>query len=333
MESSGRDVCLVTGCAGNVGSNLTRLLVEKGFHVVGVDNFFSGLQTNMADFYGHPAFEFHEHSITDSGFMAWLLAHLPRLSAVFHLAAIISVPYSMEHADETMEVNHDASLTLHELARTFHSKAFVFAGSAAEYGRPLSRPAAEEDAGSPASPYGLSKYLVSKAIEASGYGCSLRFFNIYGPTRAKPGPYDGVVRQFLERTQQGVPPVVHGDGLQTRDFLYLDDAVRALLTAAGFMPGGPLAGIYNVGTGAGVTIRQLAALSLRLAQMPDMPEFGPSRQGDIHFSVAQNSKLLRRAGWVPDMPLSRGLLLTIDGARRLSEPLESERSQTLAHCA
>jgi nucleoside-diphosphate-sugar epimerase len=310
--------CLVTGCAGNVGSNLTKELLAKGFHVVGVDNFFSGLPANMVDFIDHPAFAFHERSITDKRFMAKLIAKQAPLAAIFHLAAIISVPYSMDHADETMEINHEASLYLHEKAEEYRCGAFIFAGSAAEYGKPLSRPAAEEDAGDPLSPYGLSKHLVSLAIEASGYGCALRFFNIYGPTRSKPGPYDGVVRSFLDRTQQGLSPVIHGDGLQMRDFLFLKDAVRALLTAAGFLPGGPLSGIYNVGTGHGVTIKTLAALTLRLAGSDGTPEFSPVRQGDIHFSVAENSKLLRHAGWVPDTPLEYGLTLTIEGMRTLA---------------
>jgi UDP-glucose 4-epimerase len=310
--------CLVTGCAGNVGSQLTQRLLEAGYAVVGVDNFFSGSPENMRDFNQHPAFKFHERSITDKAYMAGLLAENAPLAATFHLAAIISVPYSMDHAEETMEINYDASLSLHTLARAFRCGAFVFAGSAAEYGKPLSRPATEEDAGDPLSPYGLSKHLMSTAIQKSGYGCSLRFFNIYGPTRAKPGPYDGVVRQFLARTQEGLSPVIHGDGSQMRDFLFLGDAVRALLTAAGILPGGPLTGVFNVGTGRGSSIRDLADLSLRLAHVPKKPEFSPVRQGDIHFSVAENSKLLRHAGWIPSTPLEQGLALTLEGMRRLA---------------
>ncbi len=318
MARKKTSTCLVTGCAGNVGSQLTLALLEKGFAVIGVDNFFSGLPENMRDFVDHPSFSFHERSITDKPFMAALLADNAPLAATFHLAAIISVPYSMDHAEETMEINYDASIHLHALARANECGAFVFAGSAAEYGKPLSRPATEEDAGDPLSPYGLSKHLVSLAIQNSGYGCSLRFFNIYGPTRAKPGPYDGVVRRFLERTQEGLSPVIHGDGSQMRDFLFLGDAVRALQTAAGFLPGGPLTGVYNVGTGRGSSIRDLADISLRLARLPGEPEFGPTRQGDIHFSVAENSKLKRHAGWIPDTPLEKGLAMTLEGMRRLN---------------
>jgi len=211
----------VTGCAGNVGSNLTAALLRQKYAVTGIDNFFSGTPGNMQHFQADPLFSFHEGSITDTGFLKTIFAQHGPFSAVFHLAAIISVPYSMEHADETMRVNHEASLDLHARTGETGQGTFVFAGSAAEYGRPLSEPAREEDAGDPVSPYGLSKHLVSLAIEKSGFGASLRFFNIYGPTRAKPGPYDGVVRLFLDRAGKGLAPLVLGDGRQTRDFLFL----------------------------------------------------------------------------------------------------------------
>ena len=311
IKSMQKSICLVTGCAGNVGSNLVRSLLENGFRVVGVDNYFSGIVANMADFYGHPDFEFYERSILDVTFLENLFCELPRLSAVFHLAAIISVPYSLEHPEETMEVNYKSSMILHELAKKYGCKAFMFAGSAAEYGNPVFRPVKEEEAGNPLSPYGLSKFMVSTAIEQSCYGCSLRFFNIYGPTRAKPGPYDGVVRAFLQRTQQGVPPVIHGDGSQTRDFVYLGDAVMALLLGAGFGSTEALSGIYNVGTGKGTSIRELAMTAMLLAHMAGTPECGPARQGDVYNSVADNSKLRKATGWLPRTTLQWGLASTV----------------------
>lgn len=318
MTYSIKQICIVTGCAGNVGSNLTKNLLQSGYIVLGVDNLFSGSLENMAEFMQHPAFKFYEKSITDTGFMHALIdAHAP-IAAIFHLAAIISVPYSMDHAVETMQVNHAASIALHDKARQSQCRTFIFAGSAAEYGRPLYRPALETDAGDPVSPYGLSKYLVSQAIEQSGYGCSLRFFNIYGPTRAKAGPYDGVVRRFLERAQEGLSPIIHGNGLQIRDFLFLGDALRALMTAAGCMRGKPLSGVYNVGTGRGVNINTLAELTARLARIPHAPRYVEARAGDIACSVAENSRLLRHTGWVPATRIKEGLSLTITGMRELA---------------
>lgn len=330
MSYSMRQQCIVTGCAGNVGSNLTKILLQTGYRVIGVDNLFSGTRANMADFFSHPGFRFHKESITDTQFIEWLVKESSPLAAIFHLAAIISVPYSMDHADETMRINHEASILLHAKARRFQCRTFVFAGSAAEYGRPLLRPALESDAGDPISPYGLSKYLTSRAVEQSGYGCSLRFFNIYGPTRAKPGPYDGVVRKFLERTQAGLSPVIQGDGLQIRDFLFLGDALRALMTAAGVLGNRPLTGIYNVGTGRGVDINMLAKLTARMANIPHRPEYVAAREGDIRCSVAENSKLSHDAGWVPTTLIKKGLSLTVAGMRKFAAAPEREAAYPYA---
>jgi len=308
----------VTGCAGNVGSNLTAALLRQKYAVTGIDNFFSGTPGNMQHFHMDPLFSFYEGSITDTGFLKTIFARHGPFSAVFHLAAIISVPYSMEHAEETMRVNHEASLQLHARTRETGQGTFVFAGSAAEYGRSLSKPAREEDAGDPVSPYGLSKHLVSLAIEESGHGASLRFFNIYGPTRSKPGPYDGVVRLFLDRADKGLPPVVLGDGRQTRDFLFLGDAVEALLRASGLMAGPPLIGIYNVGTGQGTSIAQLAHHVSQLYGLTQHAQSDPERPGDIRFSVADPAKLRTATGWTPEILMERGLPLTIAGMRALT---------------
>lgn len=311
--------CLVTGCAGNVGSNLAKALLDKGLSVVGVDNYFSGMPSNMADFRDNPAFTFYERSITDTLFLAWLFKKYAPFAAVFHLAAIISVPYSMDHAEETMAVNHEASLALHDQARQSGCGAFVFAGSAAEYGKPLERPAREQDAGDPMSPYGVSKHLMSLAIDTSGYGCSLRFFNLYGPTRAKPGPYDGVVRIFLDKVRQGHAPVILGDGKQTRDFVFLGDALHALQIAAGLGPSAPLTGIYNVGTGQGTSIAELADMAMQLAVIGGQPKYGAERPGDILFSVADNAKLRQATGWVSSTTLRDGLAMTMEGMKSISE--------------
>lgn len=317
---SGKQVanCLVTGCAGNIGSHIVKELLDRDVRVIGIDNFFTGSSENMAGFCGHRGFSFHEMSITDALAIHALFTESDAFDAVLHLAAITSVPYSMQHPDATMETNHAASLALHSLAEKSGVKAFVFAGSAAEYGRPLARPACEQDAGDPVSPYGTSKYLVSRAIEASGYGCSLRFFNIYGPGAGKPGPYEGVVRLFSEKARQGEPLTILGDGLQVRDFVFLGDALQGLLLAMGMGSGPPLTGIYNVGTGQGTTIRRLADLVLRRTGGRQGVVFAPERPGDIAHSVADVSRLRAAAGWTPSTSLEQGLALAFkktDGIR------------------
>lgn len=308
--------CLVTGCAGNVGSKLTQALLDLGHAVVGVDNFFSGLPANMAAFREHPNFRFVERSITEPGLLASLDAGTSVFQCVFHLAAVISVPWSMEHAEETLAVNFEATRALHQEAMASGTPAFVFAGSAAEYGKPVEGPVREDQAGDPQSPYGLSKLLASQYIESSGFGCSLRFFNLYGPARGKPGPYDGVVRRFMSLALAGAPLTIHGQGGQTRDFVFVHDAVSALLTASGLTNGGKgLCGVYNVGTGRSTSILELADLAIALSGGRSGIAMLPKRVGDIEHSLADTDKLSRATGFRSATPLEKGLAQTLDWFR------------------
>jgi UDP-glucose 4-epimerase len=307
--------CLVTGCAGNVGSKLTQALLDMGYAVVGVDNFFSGLQANMEAFQDHAAFRFERRSITEPGLVA-SLARKEGFACVFHMAAVVSVPWSMEHPEKTMAVNYDSTIALHQEAKELGIPGFVFAGSAAEYGRPLDGPAKEDDAGDPQSPYGWSKYLASKFIEESGFGCSLRFFNLYGPARGKPGPYDGVVRRFMGLALANAPLTIHGQGRQTRDFVYIHDAVKSVMAASGLDKGGGcLRGIYNVGTGCATSIRNLADLTIALSGVECGLRLQPKREGDIEHSLANADKLYAATGFRPKTPLSHGLGRTLEWFR------------------
>ncbi|WP_075353756.1 NAD-dependent epimerase/dehydratase family protein [Desulfovibrio sp. DV] len=309
--------CLVTGCAGNVGSKLTQTLLDMGHAVVGVDSFFSGLPANMEPFKDHALFRFERRSITEPELIASLGAVSGRFACVFHLAAIVSVPWSMEHPEETMAVNWDATRALHREARELGIPAFVFAGSAAEYGRPIAGAVQEDQASDPQSPYGWSKYVSSRHIEESGYGCSLRFFNLYGPARGKPGPYDGVVRRFMALALDNAPLTIHGQGQQTRDFVYVHDAVKAVVTASGLGNGGVgLQGVYNVGTGSSTTIRGLADLTIALSGADCGVCLQPKRDGDIEHSLANTDKFHAATGFRPSTPLSQGLGQTLDWFRQ-----------------
>jgi len=302
---------LVTGAAGNLGSRLCQTLLDTGHSIVGVDNFFSGLADNIAPFLCSDNFVFHKASITEPGLLPQLEQRHGPLAAVLHMAAIVSVPWSMEHPRLTMAVNHRATVGLHAAARNLGIPAFVFAGSAAEYGRELPGPATEDEAGDPQSPYGRAKYLASSHIAASGYGCSLRFFNLYGPTRALPGPYDGVVRQFMSRALAGKPLTIYGDGGQTRDFVYVDDAVRAVLLAAGLLAEArPLEGVYNVGSGRATTVLELAELVRDVSGRHSDIRFLPERAGDLRYSLADISSLERERDFVPQIRLEDGIRCT-----------------------
>jgi len=308
--------CLITGVAGNVGSKLCQALLDAGASVTGVDNFFSGYRSNLAPFADHPGFTFQERSIEEPGLMADLAGRHGRFDAVLHMAAVVSVPWSMERPDETMAVNHAATLALHAEARDLGARGFVFAGSAAEYGLPVDGPVREDQAGEPQSPYGWAKYLASKHIAESGFGASLRFFNLYGPARGKPGPYDGVVRRFLAMALEEKPLTVYGDGGQTRDFVWVYDAVHAVLLAAGLTGGrGPLAGVFNVGAGRSTSVRELAGHVLELVGKSLPVEHLPERAGDLRHSLADTTALERAGGFRPATPLEQGLERTLEWFR------------------
>lgn len=304
--------CVVTGCAGFVGSHLCEALLRDGHHVVGVDNFFSGYRKNMKSFLTHPRFVFYEKDIRDKELVSFLFREHPFLSVFFHLAAIVSVPYSLSHAQETLDVNYSSSLQLYEGAMRNGVGSFVFAGSAAEYGDTKTLPVAEDDLTDDvrqSSPYGRAKYLLSHHIESTNFGSSLRFFNIYGPRQDPSSPYSGVISKFIDMGRSGDALTIFGDGRQTRDFIYVQDVVQAYLRAAGISKEEqqPLKGVYNVGTGRENSICSLAELIKSMTGNSRQCVFLPERQGDIRYSVANVSKFKNSTHFLPEVPLRQGL--------------------------
>jgi UDP-glucose 4-epimerase len=322
-----KKTCVVTGCAGFVGSHLTEALLKLGHPVLGVDNLFSGVEENMESFRSHPHFEFLNRSITEANLLADLKERRPDLENVFHLAAIVSVPYSMSHPEETMLVNCVSSLALYEEASMLGLRSFVFAGSAAEYGAVESLPLKEGDAiqgehdlglaALHASPYGRSKYMVSRYIEGAGYGCSLRFFNIYGPRQLPSSPYSGVISKFVGQALAGLALTIEGDGRQSRDFIYVEDAVLAYLLAAGLINGitAPITGVYNIGLEHRTTILELACLILEECGRKKEICFLPKRQGDIRHSQASVLKFREKTGFSGNVDLREGIRHTLQWAQ------------------
>lgn len=312
-----KEGCLVTGVAGFVGSHLAERLLEAGFQVVGVDNLFSGFRRNMAAFENHPDFYFYERSITEPRIFEELHRTHPNLKYCFNLAAIVSVPYSVDHAEETMAINYQAVLNLLAAARRRNFAAFVFAGSAAEYGDDQRMPLKETYAGPEtrfASPYGKAKYLASRAVAEAPGGVALRCFNIFGPRQDPISPYSGVISRFVDRSRAGEALTIFGDGRQTRDFVYVADVVEAYLAAAGLnqQTVQPSPGVYNVGTGQSVSILGLAEVIRNLAGNGTPIEFGPERPGDIRHSCADTTAFQRAAGWQARVSLREGLKELVD---------------------
>ncbi len=316
--------CLVTGVAGFVGSHLAERLLAEHHYVVGVDNFFSGRRENLASLLEHPEFIFYEHSILEKGLMEDMITQHPDLESCFHLAAIVSVPYSVEHPEATVEVNYQATVHLLREAERLGFEAFVFAGSAAEYGDDQRIPLKEEYATEETkhlSAYGRSKYLASREVATSPCGIALRFFNIYGPRQDPLSPYSGVISRFVDMALSRKPLTIFGDGYQMRDFIYVSDVVEAYLRATDLRKNANEAEerLYNVGTGRSTTILELAELISELAESREKPDFCPERPGDIRFSMASADAFLRVTGWQPRVSLREGLRITVEWARGTSK--------------
>jgi UDP-glucose 4-epimerase len=315
---------IVTGVAGFIGSHLAERLLSQNYHVVGVDNFFSGRKENLSPLLEHPNFTFHEHSVTEPGLLRQLKTQHPHLECCFHLAAIVSVPYSVDHPDATLKVNYHSAVDLLRQAEQLDFRAFIFAGSSAEYGDekrlPLREEYATESTGH-SSAYGLSKYLASREVAASRCGVALRCFNVYGPRQDPTSPYSGVISRFVNLAKARKPLTIFGDGRQTRDFIYVSDVVEAYVCAARLCASatGSKKRRYNVGTGESIEIMQLAELINNLLENPALPAYGSERPGDIRFSVASVEAFHRDAGWKPRVSLREGLLRTIKWAKGKGE--------------
>ncbi|MGV8073285.1 MAG: NAD-dependent epimerase/dehydratase family protein [Syntrophobacteraceae bacterium] len=315
MEELLKTGCIVTGVAGFVGSHLAERLLAMGCRVVGVDNFFSGRRENMASFEQHPAFTFYELDIKEPGLLQRIKSDQPGVDRCFHLAAIVSVPYSMDYPEETMETNYRASVRLLQEADSLGFKSFVFAGSAAEYGDDQRMPLREEYATAETrhlSPYGRAKFLASREVGANQRGVALRFFNIYGPRQDPRSPYSGVISRFIDMAGEGRALTIFGDGLQTRDFVYVSDVVNAYIRAAG-LEGGEAAphGIYNIGVGRAVSILEIADVIREICGKGGDLNFLPERPGDIRHSLAAVDKFGKTAGWSAGVSLNEGLRKTV----------------------
>ena len=292
----------VTGGAGFIGSHIVRLLIENDHDVIVIDNMHTGDRKNLADSGRVRLFQ------TDIRDLDALEDHLCNVDGIFHEAGLTIVPESFEIPDEYLDVNVRGTENVFKVGCSLGVKT-VYASSSSVYGN-AQTPIKEDDPKNPASPYGQTK--VEKDSLAGRYserGCriiGLRYFNVFG--RGQTGTYAGVITRFAERLRNGSAPIIYGDGMQTRDFVFVRDVARANLQA---MMSPTRNGYFNVGTGIPTTILRLATIMIGMSGMDIRPVFEKPSKGDVRHSLADLSSTQRHIGWTADTGLKDGLKTVI----------------------
>ena len=311
----------MTGGAGFIGSHIVERLVRKDLEVTVLDNLVSGRKENLSAYVGKKGFHFVKGDVRDTKLAQRLVKEV---DVVFHLAAIIEVPLSIKDPKSVHDVNVNGTLNLLEAGLNSNLGRFILASSCAVYGDSRVTPQHEGLPSSPLSPYAASKASAEaycKAFhEVYGLGTvSLRLFNVYGP-RQMSGEYSGVIAKFVDRLFRNEPPITHGDGEQTRDFTYVEDAVDAHILASSSKeaPGE----VINIGTGLPTTINQLTETLMEVMNMKRLrPDHDEPRLGDVEHSCGDISKAKRVLGYQPKFSLKEGL-------RKFVEWRDSKRINT-----
>lgn len=298
---------LITGGAGFIGLQLVDELLDRDYEVTVIDNLSTGKMENISHHEDNENFHFIEGDITNRNEVRRALKDIDR---VIHTAAITSVPLSIEKPELTERVNVEGTKILLENSIKNEVQRFVFSSSCAVYGRSKDLPISEDSELNPMSPYGESKLDAErhcrKFSEKGLETVCLRYFNVYGPRQAL-GPYAGVILKFLERVKEGEPPVIYGDGEQTRDFVHVGDIVKG--TLLGLEKGDIFGEAFNLGTGTEVSINELCKKVLEITKNSDLkPVHEESKPGDIRRSRADLSKPREELGYEPSVSLEDGLL-------------------------
>jgi UDP-N-acetylglucosamine/UDP-N-acetylgalactosamine 4-epimerase len=313
---------LVTGAAGFIGSSLVQTLLEFGQHVVGLDNFATGHPENLDDVReraGDAArrFAFIEGDIADP---ETCRRAAEGMDFVLHQAALGSVPRSIEDPVASHRANVDGFVQMALAARDAGVRRLVYASSSSIYGDDPELPKREERTGRALSPYAATKQIDELYADVFGqvYGLELvglRYFNVFGPRQDPNGPYAAVIPRWIGELLEGRPCQIFGDGTQSRDFCYVDNAVQANLLAA---TAGDAAGqVYNVGCGGRTTLSELFALIRdRVAEHAPRargaePAYGDARPGDVPHSQAAIDKAARDLGYAPSHQVDEGLTETV----------------------
>ncbi len=307
---------LITGGAGFLGAALANRLVAEGRTVLVLDDLTGGDPRQL-----DPQVLFNRGDVRDVPKL-WTL--LQGVDCVYHLAARVRVPESVHYPSDYNLVNVGGTVALMEAVRDTGVSRVVFASSAALYGEQARQPIREEQPARPDSPYGVSKLAAEHYVSTLGglYGIetvSLRIFNAYGPGQELPPSYPPVIPQLLKQAQTGGSVVIFGNGDQTRDFVYIDDVVDALIAAA--TATGVNRSVINIGSGAEISINDLAAKVLRITTSRANLLHNLGSPGGVSRLVADVSLALELLDWQPKTSLDQGLKLTVERDARFRQKL------------
>ena len=305
---------LITGGAGFVGSNIVRYLMKYGAGKVKVlDNLSEGKIENIQPFMDEANFEFIEADITDS---ETCRKACEGVDYITHQAALGSVPRSLETPLLTNDANVTGFLNMLTAAKDAKVKRFVYASSSSVYGDSQKLPKVEEHIGDPLSPYAASKFVneVYAGVYALNYGIEvvgLRYFNIFGPNQKPDGPYAAVIPLFMDALLKGESPFINGDGEQSRDFTFVENAVQANIRGMFSQVEGAAGKVYNIAFGERTTINELYFNLKNLVGSDVNPTYRDPRKGDVKDSLADISKAKAFLGYNPQVSIKDGLDVTL----------------------
>jgi len=283
---------LVTGGAGFIGSHIVEYLVQRGDSVTVVDNLNTGKIENLKSVF--KKINFAQIDIRDFKVLKNLMENI---DGIFHQAAMASVQDSFRIPEKFHDVNVNGTENIFKIAKEFGIKV-VYASSSSVYGDTSILPTTESDEKRPINPYAKTKLEKDKLAEQYAKNglkvIGLRYFNVFGPRQSKE--YAGVIKLFLERIQQGLPPLVNGDGLQIRDFVYVDDVVNANILS---MESDIDFEFFNIGTGTTISILDLANIIIKFSGLKIKPIHRPALHGDVRATQADITKVKTMLKWRP----------------------------------
>jgi nucleoside-diphosphate-sugar epimerase len=323
---------VVTGGAGFIGSNTVDELVKRGHSVVVLDDLSAGKEENLAEI--RNKITFIKGSITD---IEVVRKAMHEADFVLHLAARTSVPRSVKDPIGSNTINIDGTLNVLVAARDAKVKRIVFAASSSAYGETATLPKVETMQPAPISPYGVTKFVGELYLQTFGrcYGLEnvcLRYFNIFGPRQDPSSPYSGVLAKFCTAALNETTPIIFGDGEQTRDFTYVENAVQANLLA--FEAPSSVSGkVFNIGVGGRVSLNKVVELLGKISGHPMESKHDPNREGDIRDSQADITAARNFLGYEAPVDFEEGLRRTFEWYKTVAAATAAKATQAEAQPA